>query len=456
MATYGPGSLGRDDTAPSTFGNVHTATDGRDILLNTPDGWEVERPWLWGDGPADGELGPFGNPPPGAVAGPDGHTALPVFMQCTHLIAEQIAAMPWQTYRDNTKIPTPTWIDDPMGARLDGRSRGVDVPLVRFSKPEFWSQAVISMLWFGEAIVYTPRGVTDQILTPLWLLHPDAVEVEGGRYYVNGEDGEREWLDDDEIIVIRGHVRPGKSRGYGVVHHFRDVLRLGGSVRAFALNTFRSGVPAGYLKVNQPDLTPERARALQRQWMASHGGQRKKIAVLNSVTDFKPLDLDADTVALIDMMKVTAWEVCTMFGVPTSKVGLSLSNSMTYNNAQDEDARFVKDTLRVWVDRIEAAISNRLPYGQYLKINLNSYLRANTTTRYEAYAKALDPESGWMTRDEVRALEDLPPLDTPTDTEATTSTEVTVTVSPDDVAATDDASTSTPAPQAPTTEDTPS
>lgn len=418
MPTYGPASLTGTPTSPRTSAsaNVHTATDGRDMLLNDPDGWEVERPWLWWDGPAgtDGSGGPFGNPPPGSLGGPRSYTALPVFMQCTNLIAEQISAMPWQVFREGDKLETPSWIADPMAARLDGRVPTLDVPLVRLSAPEFWAQVITSLLWFGEAFVYTPRNDSGEIMAPLWILHPDDVDLDpnSGRYYVDGAEGP-EFLDERDVIVIRGHMKPGAQRGIGVVSLFRDELRLATAVRGFALNTYRSGIPAGYLKVNQPDLTPERARALQTMWMRQHGGTRKRIAVLNSVTEFHPLEVDAQTEALIDMLKITAWEICTMFGVPTSKVGLSLTNSMTYNNAQDDDARFVKDTLRVWVDRIEEALSSRLPGRAMLRVNLDSYLRANTTQRYEAYSRALDSSTGWMTVNEVRALEDLPPLADP-------------------------------------------
>lgn len=419
-STYGPHSLtGTPSGAPRTSAsvNTHTATDGRDLLVNDPDGWEVERPWLWWDGPASGTGtgGPFGNPPPGAFGGPKSYTALPVFMQCTALISEQIAAMPWQVFRDGVKESPPSWVADPMAARLDGRVPALDVPLVRLSAPEFWAQVITSLLWFGEAFVYTPRNDAGSIIAPLWILHPDDVDLDTstGRYYIDGGEFGPEFLEERDVIVIRGHMKPGSQRGIGVVRLFRDELRLATAVRGFALNTYRSGIPAGYLKVNQPDLTPERARALQTMWMKQHGGELKRIAVLNSVTEFHALDVDHQTGALLDMLKVTAWEICTMFGVPTSKVGLSVSDSMTYNNAQDDDARFVKDTLRVWVDRIEHAITNRLPGNAYLKVNLDSYLRANTTDRFAAYALALDPESGWMTRDEVRALEDLPALGAP-------------------------------------------
>jgi HK97 family phage portal protein len=406
----------------SGLGQIHTATDGRDILLNTPDGWEVDEPWRWWDGPAggDGTGGPWGNPPPGADGGawgsPGGYLAVPAFLQCTNLIAEQIAAMPWQVYGpDGSRVPTPAWISDPHNARLDGRSPGLDEPQVRLSRPEFWSQVITSVLWFGEAIIYTPRGADGQILAPLWLLHPDFVEVDGGRYYVPDPDhpGDAslwEWLDEADIIVVRGHMRPGKSRGFGVLQAFRSDLRLANAVREYAQNAFQRGVPAGYLKVNAPDITEATASKLQARWMASHGGLRKKIAVLNATTDFKPLDLDPQSLELINMMRLTVWEICSMFSVPSSKLGISIGDGLTYNNAQDDDARFIKDTLRVWVDRMETAVSNRLTAGTYMKVNLNSYLRANTTDRYAAYAVALDPITGWMTINEVRALEDEPPL----------------------------------------------
>ena len=38
----------------------------------------------------------------------------------------------------------------------------------------------------------------------------------------------------------------------------------------------------------------------------------------------------------------------------------------------------------------------------------------NTATRAEVYSKALSPLTGWMTRDEVRRLENLAPEERPT------------------------------------------
>jgi hypothetical protein len=58
--------------------------------------------------------------------------------------------------------------------------------------------------------------------------------------------------------------------------------------------------------------------------------------------------------------------------------------------------------------RIEATLDAQMVRGTSLKIVADGTLRADTATRYAAYKVALD--AGFMTLDEVRALEDRPPL----------------------------------------------
>ena len=48
-----------------------------------------------------------------------------------------------------------------------------------------------------------------------------------------------------------------------------------------------------------------------------------------------------------------------------------------------------------------------------MRFELDGLLRADAATRSEVYTRALDPVTGWMSRDEVRRLEDLPPEQNP-------------------------------------------
>ena len=49
-----------------------------------------------------------------------------------------------------------------------------------------------------------------------------------------------------------------------------------------------------------------------------------------------------------------------------------------------------------------------LPRGTWAQANLDAILRGDTLTRYQAHGIAID--KGFLTVDEVRKLEDLPPL----------------------------------------------
>src|SRR5262245_57510910 len=100
-----PGWLWQKRQALSPMGSspigikVHTATDGRDVLINDPDGWEVDQPWLWWLGPAggDGTGGPYGNPL--TPNDPMGAGTLPAVSRCTSIICDTIAGLPWQVFR---------------------------------------------------------------------------------------------------------------------------------------------------------------------------------------------------------------------------------------------------------------------------------------------------------------------------------------------------------------------
>ena len=132
--------------------NILRATDGRDVLLNSPDGWEVEQPWLWWTGPANGATGtgPFGHPIPGA--NPHiGFASIPAVARATGLIVDTIGTLPWHVYRaDTERLKTPDWIADPQVLRLDGRV--VDpgqVNEARMSAVDFWCQWILAGVVVG-------------------------------------------------------------------------------------------------------------------------------------------------------------------------------------------------------------------------------------------------------------------------------------------------------------------
>lgn len=401
----------------AAIGRLFTATDGRDILQNTPDGWEIDRPWLWWDGPADsgdGTGGPWGNPPPGAdTPWSFGSSTIPAMARCRSLICDVLAGVPWKVYRGRDQLPTPSWIADPQGLNNDGR-RASTIANVSLSPVEFWSQALVSAVELGEAVLYSPDvGQSDpsgNLITwgsrGLYSLNPIDVKRDKGVWLVNGE-----YVPDADLLFVRNRVWPGKVRGIGVWQQFATEIGFAETVRNYGAGLLGRGIPAGYLKVTAPDLTEDEAARLKERWMIAHGGPKRRIAVLNATTEFHPLEINPEAVQLAELLKLSAWEVALIYGVPPYKLGISMGYNNTYANIESAAIDYVQDALLPWARRFESAIDSRLPHGTSLKIDLDGLQRADTTSRFNAYAIALDHE--FMTIEEVRALEDLPPL-TPT------------------------------------------
>jgi HK97 family phage portal protein len=388
-------------------GRVHIRTDGRDVLENTPDGWEVDAPWLWWTGPAggDGTGGPFGLPL--STEDPTGFTTMAAVGRCTSIICDTIADLPWYVRRGTyERLPTPDWIADPQMLRADQRI--VDPSTLwdaRLSAVEFWGQWICSALWWGDGYVYVPvRDENGAPKPPLWILHPHDVTIEGGGYWV-GETP----LPSNSVIHLRGMLPYWDAHGKGVIGTCGAELGLASLVRQYASGVFVSGVPAGYLKSTQPSMDAEGAAKLKAAWLAQHGGAKRSIAVLNSTTEFHPISISPVDAQLNSAREWSLRDIAMAFNIPPYKLGVP-GDSSTYANVESRNRELVSETLMPFIRRCESSLEAQLPRGTTLRVSTEGLLRADTATRYKAYKEGLD--GGWLTIDEVRAIEDLPPLET--------------------------------------------
>jgi len=380
---------------------LRTATDGRDVLFNSPDGWEVDAPWMWwtnGDGT-------FGNPL--TSDDPTGWSNLAAVTRCTSIICDTIAGLPWQVFRgDFERLPTPSWVADPQATRIDGRV--VDPATVwdaRLGAVEFWANWVCAALWWGDGYVYAPvRDAAGAPQPPLWQLHPCKVTIEDGAY----------WIDDvalpyGSVIHLRGMLPYWNGHGRGVITTHGAELGLMSTVRSYAAGVFQSGVPAGYLKSSQPSMTADQASQLKTAWLAQHGGAKRSIAVLNATTEFHPISLSPVDAQMSAAREWALRDVALAFGIPATMLGIP-GDTSTYTNIESRTMELNQFSLMPWIRRIESTLNAEFPAGTSLKVVFQGMLRADAKTRGEAYKNGID--AGWLTVNEVRALEDMAPLPT--------------------------------------------
>lgn len=201
--------------------------------------------------------------------------------------------------------------------------------------------------------------------------------------------------------------RTGHSRGLGPIQAARAELRGAFDLREYASNTFRDGdVPTGILTTDQP-LSEEQAKRTKDTWKARDA---REIAVIGSGVHYSPVMLSPEDAQFIESQRFTKTEIATLFGIPAHLLLASVEgSSMTYTNIASADLTFVRWTLMGYLREIEEAVTASLPGQQTARFNIDGITRPDISTRYKAHKTALD--GGWMTKDEIRAIEGLPPLE---------------------------------------------
>lgn len=314
---------------------------------------------------------------------------------CVRLLADTVSTFPVDVYRQGSKDPLPT---PPL----------LESPAAGTTLPEWIYQCMVSLLLRGNAYgVITARSGPTLRPAQVELIDPDLVDVpvapDGAvQYRVHGKV-----RDPADIWHVRAYLFPGHPTGLSPITYAAWSIGLGLAATRYAGQFFeQSATPTGVLTM-EGRLSQDAADRLKATWEAAHRG-RRDTAVLEDGVEFKPIQATPEDSALVELSKWTVAEVARVFGVPPEMVAGEAGNSLTYGNVEGRAQDFLRYSVSPWLVRLEDAIGRLLPRGQYVKFNVDSLLRPTTTERYAVYKTAI--ETGIMTINEIRALEDLPPL----------------------------------------------
>lgn len=201
---------------------------------------------------------------------------------------------------------------------------------------------------------------------------------------------------------------PGDPRGRGPIQTAQAELRSSLDARDYSSNWFQdSGVPTGILANKAAYMTAEQAEEAKERWVKTQGGQRGP-AVLSGDWTYQPVYLSPEDAQWIEVRQFDTTGIARLFGIPASLMLAAVEGTaMTYQNIGQAWTEFHRFTLIRYVMEIEAAFSDVLPRGTEVKANIEALLRPDSVTRYQQHTSAL--QGGWMSVNEVRAIEGLEP-----------------------------------------------
>ena len=322
------------------------------------------------------------------------------------LIADTMSTLPVDTFirRDGARFPwrpRPAWVDRP----------DVDIP-----REAFYSQVITSLLLAGSAFirVYSRRGE----IVNMQCLNPQTVRMERnkvGRVIFHVE-GESRPLTSDEVLYIPDLMKPGQLRGVSRVESLKEQLGIGKALDAYTGQFFGNGTSLNGVIEYPGQLTQEQADVLRNSFDSKHGSWKRahRTGVLTGGATFKATQTDPEKSMLVESKNQAIADVARAFHMPPHLLGLD--KGMSYSSVEENNRFFSQHTLRPIAAKLENSLStllDRYPGGEtaFVRFNMDALLRASLEERTSSYSKLM--QMGAMSINEVRALEDMRPLDVP-------------------------------------------
>ena len=323
---------------------------------------------------------------------------------------------------DVAKLPPKIRKRLPDGSKIDydnhPAARVLWYPNTYQTRVDFWGQFVASALYTGNTYVYLVRDDRG-VVAEMHILDPRRVRPmvadDGSVWYKVGRDLLAD-MPDDQLLPSRAILH---HRLLALTHPLVGLTPLyAAGVSAMTGQTIQQNSHAFFANQSRPSgilTTPGKidesvAMRLRTEWDQNFkAAQMGRTAILGGGMKWEPLAITAVDAQLIEQLKWNVEDVARCFRVPHYM--LADSAKVAFKNAEQLARNYYAQTLQYHVEAIECRIDAVFDLADdvFCEFDLASLLRMELDVRMTAYREAI--QSGVMTINEARHLEELPPKD---------------------------------------------
>ncbi len=338
---------------------------------------------------------------------------LPAVYACIGLISDAIAQLPIRVYRQ-----TESGREHVAGHRVEQMLN--QEPNDRQTAFSFRKTMISHVLSWGNGYAEIERTNGGEPVA-MYLALPDRTNPEltmdGELIFHTTIDRQTKTIESPDIVHIPALGFDGVV-GYSPVAVARQALGLAKAQEEYGARFFANDAKSGGF-IKHPGKLSEQAVHNLRESFAAQGGPENahKPKVLEEGAEFQQTTIPPEDAQFLESRTFQIGEVARMYRVPLHMIQ-EVSGSTSWGSGLAEMSMgFVRFTLAPWMTPIEQEMNRKLftqrerEQGYYVSHDTSDLLRGDLTDRSEYYTRALDPETGWLTREEVRASEDKDPLD---------------------------------------------
>jgi len=349
----------------------------------------------------------FGTSSSGKVVTADKAMQLSAVWACIRLLSESVSTLPMKVYRREADGSRKLAQDHPAYQVLCRR------PNLEMTPSRFMLMVVASICLRGNAFI--EKKMIGRKLVALNPLLPQNMVVKrldtGQLQYTYTEDGKKRVIPVDRMMHIRGFGLDGVC-GMMPLSSGRDVFGAAIAVDESAAKIFENGLQtSGYIS-SKVALNKEQRERL-RTYLAAFAGSKNagKMMVLEGDLSYQNVTMNPEDAQMLESRAFSIEEICRWFRVPPFMVGHVTKQSSWASSVEGMNLIFLTNTLRPLLVNIEQEISRCLldsDEDYFAEFSVEGLLRADSVGRAAYYTTAL--QNGWMSRNDVRRLENLPPI----------------------------------------------
>jgi len=363
-------------------------------------------------------FGLFSTPNAGVTVNENTAMQVSAVYACVSLIGGAISSMPLPVYQrtaDGRKK-----VDNDVWWLLN------EQPSPMYSAAVFWEAMVGSLLLHGDAFARIIRSGSSGIIGFEWI-HSARVTVrsstDGLVYIVQPnvlpfKQEEQKTISAMDMIHIAG---PGFN-GLRGMSQIRYVLRNSAGIALaadqYSAAFFENGARPDFAVELAGSPTPEQQEMMRKSWMERYQGvgRAHTPALLTNGAKVHELTLNAEDSQLLTTRQFQVEDICRIFGTPPFMVGHTQTTTSWGSGVESMGIGFVKYTLARHLTKIEQELNRKIwPFTKKYLVEFNTagLERGDYKTRQEGYRVGIGRagEPGWLTVNEVRRIENMPPVE---------------------------------------------
>ena len=349
----------------------------------------------------------FGTSASGQVVTVDKALQLSAVWSCVRLLSETVSTLPLRLYERRPDGGRVVATNHPLYDILTKR------PNAEMTPGRFMLMIVASICLRGNAFVEKKRvGIRVVALDPLLPQYMTVKRLDTGRLeYKYTTKGQSRVIPEADLMHIRGFGLDGVC-GMLPVSTGKEIFGAAISAEEAAAKVFAQGMQASGILSSDTALKPEQREQLRASLQAFMGSKNAgKIMVAEAGLKYQGITMNPEAAQMLESRSYGIEEVCRWFRVPPFMVGHMDKQSSWASSVEGQNLQFLTNCLRPLLENIEQEIIRCLldrDDRYFAEFAVEGLLRADSQGRASYYNICL--QNGWMSRNEVRKLENLPPI----------------------------------------------